>query len=175
MFQLSEEDERTTYHLTVTYQDRTCFERTRNYNKDYCMSSIFSRFYVCRLLPYIMNTQNYTRVSLRQKQPVTIVFPEKHKDRYTYHHHAVISATDFTKDRLDVLCDKELIDIFPFKNIQSVRLTKRDPRVIDYASKEYSEMNDDVLIFSSNKSVKLANENILKIDCLASSEKCLFI
>ena len=147
MYQLS--DTRDTYHLTVTYQDRTCFERTRNNNKDYCMSSIFSRFYVCRLLPYIMNTQNYTRVSLRQKQPVTIVFPERHKDRYTYHHHAVISATDFTKDRLDVLCDKELIDIFPFKNIQSVRLTKRDPRVIDYASKEYSEWNNDVLIFNS--------------------------
>ena len=121
------------------------------------MSSIFSRFYVCRLLPYMMNTQNYTRVSLRQKQPVTIVFPERHKDRYTYHHHAVISAIPETSHRLDILCDKELIDIFPFKNIQSVRLTKRDPRVIDYASKEYSEMNDDVLIFGPKNKELIQN------------------
>ena len=33
--------------------------------------------------------------------------------------------------------------------------------ILNGKSKEYSEMNDDVLIFSSNKSVKLVNENIL--------------
>ncbi len=154
---LSLDERRTIYHLTVVYQDRTCFEKTRNQNKDYCISSIFSRFYMSRLLPYIMNTQNYTRVSFCDLQPIMIVFPEKHKERFTYHHHAIICATKETIERLDVICDKELIDLFPFRNIQSMRLTKRDIRVIDYASKEYSKLNDDVLIFSSKERVKDTN------------------
>jgi len=98
-----------------------------------------------------MNTQNFTRISRREKQPVTIAFPERHKDRMTYHHHAVISVKNEMSKRLDILCDKELIDIFPFTNIQSVRLTKRNPSVINYASKSYSEFNDDVLIYAPKK------------------------
>ena len=153
MYQLSEEESRTTYHLTVTYQDRSYFEKTRHQEKRFCMSSIFSRYYLCRILPYIMNTQNFTRISHREKQPVTIAFPERHKDRMTYHHHAVISVKNEMSKRLDILCDKELIDIFPFKNIQSVRLTKRNPSVINYASKSYLEFNDDVLIYAPKKKV----------------------
>lgn len=153
IYQLSENDNRDTYHLTVVYQNRTCFEQTRNRNKDYCMSSIFSKFYVCRLLPLIMNTQNFTRVSHRENQPITVVFPEKHKERYTYHHHAVLSVKKEFSYRLDDLIDKELIDELPFKNIQSIYLTKREPRVINYASKSFSEMNDDVLIFNPNQKI----------------------
>ncbi len=148
---LSKDERRTIFHLTVTYQDRPYFEYTRNQNREYCMSSIFSKFYVSKFLPHIMNTTNFTRFSFRDLQPITFVFPERHKDRNTYHHHSIICSIKQTSDRLDVLCEKELIDIFPFKNIQSVRLTKRDTQIMNYVSKSYSKFNDDILIFSNKE------------------------
>ena len=98
-----------------------------------------------------MNTTNFTRFPFRDLQPITFVFPERHKDRNTFHHHSVICSSNQTTDRLDTLCEKELIDIFPFKNIQSVRLTKRDTRIMNYVSKSYSQFNDDILIFSNKE------------------------
>jgi|APGre2960657373_1045057.scaffolds.fasta_scaffold50115_1 hypothetical protein len=150
---LSVEEKRVPYHLITVYQDRKCFEHTRNIKSHYCMSSIFSKFYVSRILPYILNTSNITRYPYCELQPITFVFPERHKDRNTFHHHSVICSSRETTNRLDILCEKELIDIFPFKNIQSVMLTKRDTRIMNYVSKSYSKTNDDILIFS-NKEIK---------------------
>ena len=141
--------DRPTYHLTMTYQDRKCFENPTHENKQLSMSSIFSTFYLCRLLPYIMNTTKFTKVSIKHLQPISLVFPERHKDRFTLHHHAVICAHQETVSRLDKLLERELKNDFDnFRHIESVYLTKRDSSVIKYASKEFHKFHDDVLIFA---------------------------
>jgi hypothetical protein len=145
---LVKELDRPTYHLTVTYQNRPCFEKPTHQNKDFNMSSIFATFYLCRLLPYIMNTTKFTKDSIKHLQPISLVFPERHKDRFTLHHHAVISAHESTAHRLDLLLEKELIYMFPFKNVQSIYLTKRDDSIVQYASEDYQEFHDDVLVFA---------------------------
>ena len=145
---LVKELDRPTYHLTVTYHNRPCFEKPTHQNKDYNMSSIFATFYLCRLLPYIMNTTKFTKDSIKHLQPKTFVFPERHEDRFTLHHHAVICPHESTAARLDLLLEKELIYMFPFDNVQSIYLTKRDDSIVQYASEDYQEFHDDVLIFA---------------------------
>jgi len=38
--------------------------------------------------------------------------------------------------------------MFPFENVQSIYLTKRDASIVQYASEDYQEFHDDVLIFA---------------------------
>jgi len=141
--------DRPTYHLTVVYQDRTCFERTRHDDKEYCLSSIFSQFYLHQFLPKVMNSTQFRRPNKRHLQPISYVFAERHKTRQTLHHHAVICAHQETVSRLDKLLERELKNDFDnFRHIESVYLTKRDSSVIKYASKEFHKFHDDVLIFA---------------------------
>jgi len=143
--------DRQTYHLTVTYQDRTCFERPRHDDREYSLSTIFSVFYLTKLLPKIMNTTQFRRKNIRHLQPISYVFAERHKTRQTLHHHAVICAHQDTVSRLDKLLERELKSDFDnFRHIESVYLTKRDSSVIKYASQEFHKFHDDVLIFAQS-------------------------
>lgn len=142
--------DRKTYHLTVDYHDRKCFEKPIHQNKDYDMSAIFSTFYLCRLLPYIMNTTKFTKDSIKHLQPKTIVFPDRYKTRQTLHHHAVICPHESTAARLDAILETELKDMFPFKLIESIRLTEQydySATITHYANKDYQKFHDDVLVF----------------------------
>lgn len=137
------------YHMTIQYKNHEngldCIERT------------FNKFYMSKLLPYLMRTREYQYLKL--EQPITMGFIEKGKTG-RLHTHSIIASTEYTNDILNnlfALCEKKEIGslnnellktYFKFKDIESIKITKPDLRnILGYITKDVTKFDSYFHLF----------------------------
>ena len=160
---LNNQENRTIYHLTITYKKRSETRHTANVVENY-----FKNFYLKDFLPYLMNTKHYNRNSKRNTQPICIAFLDEHllpktnisvneNPRFTsrgsndcikLHHHAVIAVHDSHVNMINSLINPETnkaINELPINNSQNIMTTciaRRDANIIGYAAKKLKTYPD---------------------------------
>lgn len=137
------------YHMTIQY---------KNHEKGIdCLERTFTKFYMSKLLPYLMRTRDYQE--LRLDQPITMGFIEKGKTG-RLHTHSIIASTKYTVEALDNifnLCEQKEIgslnnellnSYFKFKDIESVKITKPDLRtILGYITKDVTQFESHFHLF----------------------------
>lgn len=140
---------RETIHLTLTYNK---IDESRNPE---LMNRIFSKWWLSRFLPFLLNTRYYTKPKISVFQPYSRVFLHNHfsdKNTAYLHHHAYLCCHKETMSRLSsvlntVLTKKDNHQLSDFQQIQSVKLTCRDEWIATYTAKNYDKYGEYVLQF----------------------------
>ena len=159
-------DGRTLFHMTVTYKpnaDRTYTEKDIN--------TFFINFYTKKLLPYLVNTKNYTRPNKKIIQPIAYVFVDEHETnavkrtvfndknlsieyRYEFptrlHHHAILAPHPDTLERMNLLEGTNTLNNSSFSQIMmSSDVRECDAQCLLYASKMLHRY-PDFMMFSGS-------------------------
>ena len=157
-YRLERDENRTMFHMTVTYKERDYIVKNDKYNRD------FTKFYCFRFLPYIMKTKKFTKLEMKLLQPITYAFLEEHesKPKQTYieslnlrevtyaerkHHHAIIASTSHSLDVLNSLCNRQVKSEFNFRQIESIMIKKCDSLRLNYTTKDFKFNFEDYLNF----------------------------
>ena len=143
---LEQYQDRILFHLVLTYKpfhDRSYAESDVN--------KFFIKFYLRYFLPYLMNTSNYHRDSIRLFQPICLVFVDEHEtnpvltESYDYsvhseyaarlHHHAILAVHHENVNRIRTLIGTNTLSSNFSHKIMTSYLRECSADTLLYASK----------------------------------------
>jgi len=143
-------------HLTVNWN------QIQYNNNPELMCRIFGNWYVCRFLPWLMNTRYFTKSKIAYFQPITKVYLENHYQSNKvamFHHHAIVLCHKTTMSKMNevlgkVIERKHKHQLTAYEQIQSVELDLRNPEIALYDTKQYEKWKD----YSMNFPKKIEND-----------------
>jgi len=135
-------------HLTIVYH------KIDNFNPEVA-NRVFSKWYLSRYLPFVLDTRYYTKKKVSCYQPYTRAFLDCHFNNQKtafIHHHAIVCLYPETMKKLEPLLNLRLTNndihqLTDFKQVQSVLMTKRDEWIATYSAKSYQRYKNYELTF----------------------------